>query len=141
MQNRRQDFSRALGVLIVSFLCSSCVLLVGLDPAEKLASEIEKNSNRLRSSGAEKLQFTFVPDPQRLSYASKEDLSINLKFNTEHFEREGDSTLVFNRWTYTTYHNRFVTVPGNLEAKKDACEEFTIKLRKKGNGIELYGIQ
>jgi hypothetical protein len=141
MRKWRQVFSRALGALIVSFLCSSCVLLVGLDPAEKLASEIEKNSKRLRNSGDAALQFGFVPDPQRLSFASNEDLSINLKFNTEHFDREGESTLVFNRWTYTTYHNRFVTVPENLEAKKDACEEFTIKLRKRGEGIELYEIQ
>lgn len=125
----------------MAFLSTSCALLVGLDPAESLAEDIEVNAKRLEKSDAKTLEFGFTPDPERLRSSTKEDRVVALEFLTERFEQDGRSVLMFNRWTHTTYHNRFVTVPGELRSQRYLCDEFIIRLRKKGDGIELYEIE
>lgn len=119
---------------------SSCGLLLGLDPAEKLARKIERQAVELEESEASLLTFDFTPDAKRKHPVNCECDSVRIEFFTKGFS-DTHSVLLVDGWFRTTYHNRFVTVREPLKATKPVREAFQLTLEKSDNEVRLVGLR
>ncbi|MDP4624298.1 MAG: hypothetical protein NWT08_04065 [Akkermansiaceae bacterium] len=130
-------------LLLAALVCmclNSCVILVGLDPAEKLATKIEKQAVKLEGSEDSSLTFDFTPDAKRKRPGSCECDPVRIEFVTKGAS-DGHSVLLVDGWFRTTYHNRFVTVGEPLEATKPSREAFQLTLEKLSGGVRLVELK
>ncbi len=125
-----------LYALILALFMTSCGFLLGPDSAEKLAYKIEAKSDELKNSDETSLEFDFIPSEWRLRESTSSEGLVRLDFKVQ----KDMSVIAFNKWTCTTYHNRFVRVPESLEKVKHLGEPFKITLKKSGDQIDVVDL-
>ena len=116
------------------------MILVGLDPAEKLATKIEKQTLKLEGAEGSSLTFDFTPDAKRRRPGSCECDPVRIEFVTKSAS-DGHSVLLVDGWFRTSYHNRFIIVPEPLAATRPSREAFQLTLEKSNDGVRLIGLK
>ncbi len=128
----------ALLILSCALLLNSCGFIGGLDPAEKLATKIEIQARELQKADTRTLAFDYVPSGLKVKSSPFYDGKMTLAVIAR---KDGMSVISFNRWSRTTYHNRFVQVDHPMEQIKEPGEPFQIILEKSGETIRWIGIK
>jgi hypothetical protein len=127
-------------VIFCSSSLTSCVVVTGLDPAEKLAEKIETKAQELRKSNATRLAFDFIPSEFKLKRITYQDGEVTLSVHSNK-KITGYSVIDVNRWFRTTYHNRFVLVEGSMRRTKKLGDPFQIVLKKSNDEIKWVAIE
>ncbi len=115
-------------------------MLTGLDPAEALANKIEENAKEMRAKGINSREFEFLPDTNKMKATSSEESPAAL-LELVYSEDKGGSVLAFNKWYWSTYQNRFVSIQRSMSIAKRPGETFVIKLTKAKDDILLSEIR
>ena len=135
--------NKSFGLLIVvchtTFL-TSCVIVTGLDPAEKLAEEIEVKARILQRSQKATLGFEFIPAENKVKKTPHYDGEVTIIVHLNKKDA-GYSVIDVNRWFRTTYHNRFVLVGHSMTRTKGLGEPFHIVLKKSDGKINWVDIK
>lgn len=130
---------KRLRTLLTLIALSCCMVSCGFwnpDPADRLGSMIEREASALKKSEDTTTSFDFVPDAKRASRSPPFTGDIVVRVTPDASNDDsGNSIIAISEWFWTTCHNRFVRVPGELKATKTAEEPFHIVLQKRGDGV------
>ena len=133
-----------LTAVLLSNLLTSCVVITGLDPAEKLAEKIEDKAKELSRIEATMLEFDFRPSKNKLEKTPRYDGDVTLRVILHgHVKKKdlGRSVISVDQWYRTTYHNRFVWVERSMKQTKGLGDSFRIVLKKSDGEIHWVDLK
>jgi hypothetical protein len=117
------------------------------DAATRLAEDIVQSAGTLRRGSV--IERTLVHHPKVWPYGCRAGYTITLQESLHHPSSggslligcQGDATFAAHGYSYSTsYHLTAVRVPHELSVAKQAGESVEVTLRKRGEAIELVGL-